>query len=205
MTQSTDSWLHRLIVSGKCYDLWQSSQWEHKNNENNLGLVSGDAPGTITLVSCWQAVPSRSFQHSEKPIESRHGNITGTNTHRACPVRQLFAFHTVTCPWATGNVRCPSRIYIGWTVVHTPLTTGISSVHVYRMHYLSLLYICEVGGGVICTATRLWGGRNGFRILVKGSFPVSKHAYTLWPMQPPLQWLAVFFPEVKRPVRDGDH
>jgi hypothetical protein len=52
------------------------------------------------------------------------------------------------------------------------------------MHYLSLLYICEVGGGVIRTATGLEGGRNGFRILVRGSFPVSKHVHTLWPNVP---------------------
>ena len=132
------------------------------------------APGAITLVSYCQALPCRSFQHSEKPTESRHWNITGIITQRACPVRQLFAFHTETCPWATGNVRCPRRIYIGWTVVHTPLKTGVSSVHEYRMHYLSLLYTCEVSGGVISTATGLRGGRNRFRILVRGRFPVSK-------------------------------
>jgi hypothetical protein len=149
MPQLSDSWLRRLIVSYKTYDLWQSSHWEHKHNENNLSLVPGNAPGAITLVSCRQALPCLSFQHSEKPIESRHGNITGTNTHRACPVRQLFAFDTETCPWAIGNVRCPSRIYIGWTVVHKPLTNGISSVHEYGIHYLSLFYCTYVRLGVV--------------------------------------------------------
>jgi len=115
--------------------LWQSSQCEHKNNENNLSLVSGEAPGAIKLVSCWQALPCRSFQHSEKPIESRHGNITGTNTHRACPVRQLFAFHTDVSlgHWECSlskpnlhNLNCGPHTADDWTLFRTWIQNALT-------------------------------------------------------------------------------
>ena len=112
------------------------SQWEHKHNENNLSLVSGDASGAKTLISCWQTLPCHSFQHSEKPIESRHGNITGTHTGRArssavrIPHRDVSLGHWE-CSLSTPNLHmlnCGPHTADDWNLFRTWIQNILSVV-----------------------------------------------------------------------------